>query len=69
MDEYAPQEMKLKLKLAKNDKDAYEKLFDTGEVIENSSVTGNYNYSMIDCRKWNNLKLTVYMEQFRNYRL
>ena len=44
VDEYAPDELKLKLKLAKNDKDAYEKLFSHDTLIENSSVTGNYNY-------------------------
>lgn len=44
VDEYAPDELKLKLKLAKNDKVAYENLFTNETVIENSSVTGNYNY-------------------------
>lgn len=44
VDEYAPDELKLKLKLAKNDKDAYEKLFSHDTLVENSSVTGNYNY-------------------------
>lgn len=44
VDEYAPDELKLKLKLAKNDKDAYEKLFSHDSFVENSSVTGNYSY-------------------------
>lgn len=44
VDEYAPEELKLKLKLAKNDKDAYERLFKHETTIESSSITGNYNY-------------------------
>lgn len=44
VDEYAPTDLKLKLKLAKNDKEAYENLFTNNEIIENSTVTGNYNY-------------------------
>lgn len=44
VDEYATDETKLKLKLAKSDRGAYERLFSNDEYIEDSPVTGNYKY-------------------------
>ena len=63
VDEYAPDELKLKLKLAKNDKDAYEKLFSHDTLVENSSVTGTT--FIIGYRVWN---LQNWINSFLQYK-
>lgn len=43
-DEFADDEKKLKLKLVQGDDAAYDSIISGGELIENSSITVNYNY-------------------------
>ena len=48
VDKYQPREIRMKLKPVKNDSMAFRKLFDdSGERIQKSNLTINYNYFMI----------------------
>lgn len=51
VDEYADDGKKLKLKLVQNDDAAYDAILEGNPLIENTSVTANYNYLYSEVQK------------------
>lgn len=52
VDKYQPEDKKIKLKLVKNDREAFSKLFaDEKEYIRDSNLTNNYNYFYNEIQK------------------